>query len=169
MKQPIAISKEDLVFRTATAADAAAVLALYRAAAREGDTEWDEEYPNAQTIDFDLSANGLYVLCRDGRILGSVSKIHWPDLDAMPIWSPCKRPAGLARLCVHPDARGNGLGRVLVEAIRRVAKEQGHDMTHHMASQYMEAPLRIYRSMGFRQVGEIHMFDTDYYGFELEL
>lgn len=169
MKLQTAISKEDLTFRAATAADADAVLALYRAAARAGDTEWDEEYPNAQTIAFDLSAGGLYVLCRGQCILGAVSKIDWPDLDAIPIWSPCSNPAGLARLCVHPEARGNGLGRVLVEEIRRVAKAQGHDMTHHMAGQHVEAPLRIYRGMGFRQMGEIHMFDTDYYGFELEL
>lgn len=169
MKQMTVTSKEDLIFRAAEAAEAEAVLALYRAAAASGDTEWDAEYPNAQTIEMDLSAGGLYVLCRDGRIVGAVSQIDWPDLDAMDIWSPCKRPAGLARLCVHPDARGQGLGRVLVEEIRRVVREQGYDMTHHMASQYMEPPLRIYRSMGFRQVGEIHMFDTDYFGFELEL
>lgn len=169
MKQPIVTSKESLSFRAAAEADAAAVLALYRAASRVGDTEWDEEYPNAQTIDFDLSANGLYVLCDGEQIVGAVSRIDWPELDAMPIWSPCKEPAGLARLCVHPEYRGQGLGQVLVEEIRRVVKAQGFDMTHHMASQHMEAPLRIYRSMGFRQVGEIHMFDTEYYGFELEL
>jgi L-amino acid N-acyltransferase YncA len=169
MKQQTAISKNAYTFRLAQKEEAAEVLDLYRAAAATGDTEWDEEYPNAQTIEMDLAAGGLYVLCQGARIVGAVSRIDWPDLDAMPLWSPCKRPAGLARLCVHPVARGQGLGRVLVEEIRRVVKEQGFDMTHHMASQYMEAPLRIYRSMGFRQVGEIHMFDTDYFGFELEL
>ena len=169
MKQTTVTSNNNLVFRLAEASEAKAVLALYRAAAASGETEWDEEYPNAQTIEMDLAANGLYVLCQDGRIVGAVSQIDWPDLDAMDIWSPCKRPAGLARLCVHPEARGQGLGQVLVEEIRRVVREQGFDMTHHMASQHMEPPLRIYRSMGFRQVGEIHMFDTEYFGFELEL
>ena len=169
MKQMTAISKNNLVFRAAQEAEAGEVLALYRAAAATGETEWDDEYPNAQTIEMGLAANGLYVLCQDGRIVGAVSQIDWPDLDAMDIWSPCKRPAGLARLCVHPEARGQGLGQVLVEEIRRVVREQGFDMTHHMASQHMEPPLRIYRSMGFRQVGEIHMFDTDYFGFEMKL
>lgn len=169
MKQQTAISKGQLTFRLAQPAEAEEVLALYRASSRSGETEWDDEYPNAETIAMDLSAGGLYVLCHKDRIVGAVSKIDWPDLDAMPIWSPCKNPAGLARLCVHPDVRGQGLGQVMVEEIRRIVREQGYDMTHHMASQHMEAPLRIYRSMGFRQVGEIHMFDTDYYGFELEL
>ena len=169
MKQMTAISKNNLVFRAAQDAEAAEVLALYRAAAATGDTEWDDEYPNAETIEMDLTAKGLYVLCQNDRIIGAVSQINWEDLDALPIWSPCKRPAGLARLCIHSDVRGQGLGRVLVEEILHVVRAQGYDMTHHMASQYMEAPLRIYRSMGFRQVGEIHMFDTDYFGFELEL
>ena len=169
MKQQTAISKDAYTFRLARREEADAVLALYRAAAATGDTEWDEEYPNAQTIEMDLAADGLYVLSREGRIVGAVSRIDWPELDELPLWSPCNNPTGLARLCIHPEARGQGLGRVLVEEIRRVVKTQGYDMTHHMASQYMEAPLRIYRSMGFRQVGEIHMFDTDYFGFELEL
>ena len=169
MEQMTVTSKHNLVFRAAQDAEAAEVLALYRAAAATGDTEWDEEYPNAQTIEMDLAAGGLYVLCQGARIVGAVSQIDWPDLDAMPLWSPCKRPVGLARLCVHPDVRGQGLGRVLVEEILRVVRAQGFDMTHHMAGQHMEAPLRIYRSMGFRQVGEIHMFDTDYFGFEMEL
>ncbi len=169
MKPQIAISKEDLVFRAAKAAEAEEVLALYRAAAAAGGTEWDDEYPNLETIAFDLSEDGLFVLCYKDRIVGAVSMIPWDDLDAMPIWTPGGRSTVLARLCVHPDARGQGLGRILVEEIRRVAKDRGYTVTHHMASQYMEAPLRIYRSMGFRQVGEIHMFDTDYYGFELDL
>lgn len=168
MKQPVVISKEDLVFRMACMEDAEAVLALYRAASKSGETEWDDEYPNMNTIQFDLSIDGLYVLCHHNEIVGAVSMIDWDDLNAMQFWTPAKATV-LARLCVHPQVRGAGLGRVMVEEIRRVAKACGFTATRHIASKYMEAPLRIYRSMGFRQVGEVSMFDTDYYAFELEL
>lgn len=168
MKQPVVISKENLAFRMACAEDAEAVLALYRASSKSGETEWDDEYPNMDTIQFDLSIDGLYVLCHNDMIVGAVSMIVWDDLNALPFWSPGNATV-LARLCVNPQVRGAGLGCVLVEEIRRVAKDRGYTVTRHIASKYMEAPLRIYHSMGFRQVGEVSMFDTDYFAFELEL
>lgn len=168
MKPPTVISKENLAFRAAVPKEKAQVLALYRIAANDGETEWDDAYPNAETVDYDLSVNGLFVLCSGEQIIGAISMVPWDDLDEMPIWSSGQATV-LARLCVHPHVRGHGFGHMLVEEIRRVAKARGYTVTHHIASKYIEAPLRIYRSMGFRQVGEVHLFDTDYLAFELEL
>ena len=48
---------------------------------------WNDEYPNEETIDFDLSRDALYVLKTDGKIVGAISIDEDEEVNKLPCWN----------------------------------------------------------------------------------
>ncbi|MDY7115676.1 GNAT family N-acetyltransferase [Halomonas sp. SSL-5] len=64
-----------------------------------------------------------------------------------------RRGSSRARLysfCVHPEFRGTGLGRQLLEALEGAAREHGSDRLGLEVRADNRAALALYRRMGFR-------------------
>ncbi|WP_445000779.1 GNAT family N-acetyltransferase [Halomonas mongoliensis] len=60
------------------------------------------------------------------------------------------RRARLYSFCVHPDARGGGLGRRLLEALAEAAGERGAERLGLEVRADNRVALGLYRRMGFR-------------------
>ncbi|MCA9279074.1 MAG: GNAT family N-acetyltransferase [Phycisphaeraceae bacterium] len=91
----------------------------------------------------------------DGTILGTV-QFH-------PSWAPNQPHKGdIAKLMVHPNARGRGFGRKLMEAVEQHARDAGFRMLTLDTKAGCPAE-QLYRSMGYTHVGTIPEFayDTD--------
>ncbi|SDK28486.1 GNAT family N-acetyltransferase [Billgrantia gudaonensis] len=56
----------------------------------------------------------------------------------------------LYSFCVHPDARGAGIGRRLLEALEREALERGAEYLSLEVRADNRVALRLYRRMGYR-------------------
>ena len=69
------------------------------------------------------------------------------------------RRARLYSLCVHPDARGGGLGRQLVEALEEMATAYGRVELSLEVRADNRIALGLYRRMGFR----LERWLEDYY------
>jgi ribosomal protein S18 acetylase RimI-like enzyme len=88
-----------------------------------------------------------------GRIIGSVmlfppaTSSYGDDVDTAP--SP-----ELRLLAVSPDARGMGIGRLLVDACIRRAREDGATELGLHTSRSMRAAIRTYGAMGFERAPE---------------
>jgi ribosomal protein S18 acetylase RimI-like enzyme len=54
----------------------------------------------------------------------------------------------------------------MMRNIREYAKEKGFEATHHLAAKVNEAANRLYERMGYRKVGLIHVYDTDFNAYE---
>ena len=81
----------------AVRADAAEILALYRAAAKaanqSGRSHWDEDYPNTETIREDIENGYLYIWREDGKIVAAITFMHPYDLDGLGIsWTKSVMP-----------------------------------------------------------------------------
>jgi ribosomal protein S18 acetylase RimI-like enzyme len=69
------------------------------------------------------------------------------------------RRARLYSFCVHPEARGSGLGRRLLEALERLAVDQGAEALGLEVRADNRIALGLYRRMGFR----LERWLADYY------
>lgn len=158
--------------RLATSADAETLLALVRdcvAAMRAaGIEQWDEVYPNAETIARDTDVGTLHVLCEDESIIASVtidSKLDplWQGMD----WSADSEPAAAVhRLMVHPTRQGRGLAKLLMLHAENVARSQGCRSIRLDSFLQNPAAMALYPRLGYRHTGTAMMRKGEFAGFE---
>jgi GNAT superfamily N-acetyltransferase len=160
------------VIRKATAADAGTLLQLVRdcvAAMRAaGIEQWDELYPNAETIERDTVAGTLHVLCDGDTISASITIDQnmdplWQDLR----WSTDSEPAvAVHRLMVHPKWQGHGLAKRLMLHAETVARENGFHSIRLDTFLQNPAAMALYPRLGYRRTGTAMMRKGEFAGFE---
>lgn len=110
-------------------------------------------------------AKNLWIAERNGKILGSVFVI------------PFERSAEVAQLrmlYVEPEARGLGIGTLLVKQVVAFAREHGYRRVRLWTQESLVSARKIYAAQGFKMVGEAephHSFGKDLVSefWELEL
>jgi GNAT superfamily N-acetyltransferase len=117
-----------------------------------------------------LRANGetdAWVAELDGRVVGQVA-LHRAEGEPVLALAqeatglPAERLAVLARLLVHPDARGRGVGRALV----RTATARAHATGRRPVLDVLQSttgPARLYESEGWTRLGPTSL-DLSGYG-----
>lgn len=158
--------------RTATPEDAAALMRLIHecvAAMRAGGIEqWDEVYPNAQTVDTDIATGSLHVLCEGDRIIGCVTVDQqtdplWKDLDWNPAGEP---PAAVHRLMIHPMRQKQGHAKTLMNHAEAVARNQGCHSIRLDSFIQNPAAMALYGQLRYRPTGSAEMRKGRFTGFE---
>lgn len=155
---------------TATRDDREEILALYKTMLY-GPADWNEYYPNEDTIEFDLSRNALYVMKDDeDRIIAAISIDEDEDVKNLSCWSRELIPsAELARLCVRKDMQNQGIAKKMMRHVFEILKKEGNKGVHILVKTGHEAALSSYRAIGFRMVGECNLFDKDFVCMEIPL
>ena len=155
---------------TATRDDREEILALYKTMLY-GPADWNEYYPNEDTIEFDLSRNALYVMKDDeDRIIAAISIDEDEDVKNLSCWSRELIPrAQLARLCVRKDMQNQGIAKKMMRYVFEILKKEGNKGVHILVKTGHEAALSSYSAIGFRMVGECNLFDKDFVCMEIPL
>jgi N-acetylglutamate synthase-like GNAT family acetyltransferase len=108
--------------------------------------------PLSEFAHADSERERIWVAERDGQIVGCIAIVAAsPDV------------AQLRWFLVHPDARGAGLGRRLLDASVAFSREQGYHRIILWTVSALEAAAHLYRAVGFRKVEEKpeHSWGTD--------
>jgi predicted N-acetyltransferase YhbS len=122
----------------------------------------------ANLLDLDARADEsrLLVAERAGRIVGTVTffedavkeGLGWPSG-----W------AGLRALAVDPNARGHGIGRLLMEACRDRARAAGARVLCLHTASFMAAAVAIYQDMGFQRAPAFDFSPAGHLGVEVDV
>ena len=161
------------IFRKALLADENYILSIYKAVKEkgkvDGTSDWNEDYPNKEILKEDLKKEQAYVLISNEDVIAAITMIEEdePGIQTMP-WTKA-RACFLARLCVSPEYQGRGIGEKMMKYISECAKEKGFEATHHLAAKVNEAANRLYVRMGYRNLGPIHLYETDFNAYEMLL
>lgn len=62
----------------------------------------------------------------------------------------------MKRLYVRDEARGHGIGRLLVEAVMERGRELGYDTMRFDTAPELDAAIALYHSMGFERIPMYH-------------
>lgn len=144
------------------------ILALYKTMLY-GPADWNEHYPNEDTIDFDMSRNALYVMKNElDEIIAAISIDEDEEVDKLPCWSIM--PGGeLSRLCVRKDMQNHGIAKEMMRYAFDVLKNEGKNGVHILVRIGHTKALSTYAKLGFKTVGECHLFDKDFICMEIKL
>lgn len=147
----------------ATPEDAGAVLKLYRSLLG-GAALWTEQYPDENTIEFDLKRDALFLIKNDrNEVIASLSIDEDENVIGLDCWSPQLEPSGeLARLAVSKDYQGQGLAKKLILYAFDVLRSRGYRGCRLLVVHTHEVAKKAYSSMGFRTVGTCHLYEHDY-------
>jgi len=131
--------------------------------------DWDEGYPNEDTIDFDLSRDSLFIMKNDdNEIIAAISIDEDEEVNALACWSRELYPsAELARLVVRSDMENRGIARKMMMYTFDVIKQRGMKGVHILVRPNHVRALASYEPLGYRRVGECHLFKKDYICLEL--
>ncbi len=144
------------------------ILALYKTMLH-GPADWNEHYPSEDTIDFDMSRNALYVMKNElGEIIAAISIDEDEEVDKLPFWNIA--PSGeLSRLCVRSDMQNHGIAKEMMRYTFNVLKKEGRKGVHILVRTGHTKALSTYAKLGFKTVGECHLFDKDFICMEIKL
>lgn len=146
------------------------ILSLYKTMLY-GPADWNEYYPNEETIEFDLSRNALYVMKNDEeQIIAAISIDEDEDVDKLECWSKELMPSGeVSRLCVRKDMQNQGIAKQMMRYLFDIFRNEGKKGVHILVKTGHEAALASYGALGFKAVGECNFFDKDFVCMEMAL
>lgn len=148
--------------------DTAEILALYRCNLN-GPADWNMDYPNEETIAFDLSRDALFVMKNEkNEIIATISIDQDEEVEALTCWSKDLYPVSeLSRLCVRADARNQGISKAMMRHVFAVLKEQGKKGVHILVKTGHTVALKSYQTLGFEIIGSCQLFGKDFVCMEI--
>lgn len=125
--------------------------------------QWDEEYPDLETVTDDIIEENLYIMKDDDNINGIVTINEQQDDEySEVIWrSNSPKILVIHRLAVDPKVQGNSVGKSLVAFAEDLAIEKGYDSIR--LDTYCGNPIanQFYKKLGYEKVGHIYFPHKD--------
>ncbi len=147
----------------ASETDAEEILALYRSMIG-GPADWNQYYPSMETIASDLERNSLFVMKNEqGEIIAAISIDKDDEVESLDCWNKEKVPAAeVSRLCVRSDMQGRGIAKMMMEYVFGMVQNREKKAVHLLVRTGHPAAFQCYRSLGFQEVGNCHMYEKDF-------
>lgn len=103
-----------------------------------------------------------------GEIIAAISIDEDEEVDKLPCWSIM--PGGeLSRLCVRKDMQNHGIAKEMMRYAFDMLKNEGKNGVHILVRTGHTKALSTYAKLGFKTVGECHLFDKDFICMEIKL
>ena len=153
-----------MTLRPGTHADIPAIMEIIRAVVpvmrATGNLQWDDLYPNPEAYDLDVQLNRLWVaeITRDSttHLAGVVALTTDQDPEYADAGWDITIPAIVVhRLAVHPDFKGRGIARALMQQAEVIARAQRIAEIRVDTNTQNLAIQKLLPQLGYSYVGEI--------------
>lgn len=150
------------MIRKATTTDIEAILELTKACANHmisnGIFQWNEHYPNQATFENDVKRGELFVIEKNGLIVGCIVISTIMDAEYIPIkWMTANtNNVYIHRLAVHPNQQGKGIARQLMDYAEELSKQNNFTSVRLDTFSLNLRNQKFYESRGYRQLGTIY-------------
>ncbi len=140
-----------------------------------GIDQWDEHYPDRESIRQDLETKTLFAMRSDTEILGIVVLNEKQDEEYAQIkWSTAEKDRNLVvhRLAVHPNHQGKGLARKLMDFAEDYARSNDYSAIRLDTFSQNPRNQRFYLNRGYTDLGPVFLKykkDHPYFCYELLL
>ena len=134
-----------------------------------GPAGWSVDYPNRDTIDFDLKRDSLFVMKNvSGEIVAAATIDDDKDAEELDIWtvSPARI---LSRICVRRNMQNRGLARRMLSYITGYMKDSGFKGARLLIHEGNDIAIRSYTRAGFHILGERLLDGINYICMEQEI
>jgi GNAT superfamily N-acetyltransferase len=138
----------------------------------EGVDQWDDVYPNSAKLAADVGTGSLYVATgADGGVVGAVTINDHQDPEYADVpWKLRRSRIGVVhRLMVQPSAQGRGVGAATMRLAEDRARELGFEALRLDAFVSNPRSLRLYRRLGYAEVGGVTFRKGAFRCFEKDL
>jgi ribosomal protein S18 acetylase RimI-like enzyme len=132
----------------------------YRGAVQDG--LFEAYLSSALDVASRLQSAEVLVAEVDGRMVGTITFYANANDEGMPSRFP-SHTAGIRATAVEPSARGNGIGRALVDACIERAEAAGLASIALHTADFMVAAVALYEKAGFRRAPAYDYRASDYF------
>lgn len=160
--------------RVATMNDLQDIVDLYQSHKGAKACTWNEHYPTDEEATRDIQKELLYCICDEqDKVIAVASGVteEEDDGEAREVnfgWSDTHgTPCDIARVGVSKSHQNEGLGKKVVQYLIDDLKEKGYTAFRLIVSKTNPNAVKLYKSLGFTQCGEVYLYNVDWYCYEL--
>lgn len=128
---------------------------------REGNPQWDDNYPRRTDFQRDIEENTLYVFADDGdeiKGLVCINDVEMPEYEPLD-WSCRERALILHRMAVAPSSRREGIGSALLALAEELAAQQSVRCLKTDTYCDNDKMNGMFLKKGYSKIGEVHFGD----------
>ncbi len=133
--------------------------------------QWDDKYPDRQTIEDDIRNQTMYGYMDDGVLCGMIvlNEMQSPEYAHVNWKYKDDKPLVVHRLCVKPAYQGRGIATKLIIFSEEYAKERMYKNIRLDAFIQNPAAVGLYRKLNYTEVGVVEFRKGRFYCFEKHL
>jgi len=154
-------------FRKASDADVSSIMRIIKQAqdflGEQGVDQWQDNYPNSETIMNDIHNNNGYILKKDDILIGTVAVIFGVEKDYETIyngkWLSNHEYAAVHRIAVGSEYKGLGLASIILKNVEEICLNKG---IHSIKVDTHEENLpmqKLLKKNGFQYCGIVYLED----------
>lgn len=155
-------------FRKAVEADINSIINIIKQAQdyfkKQEINQWQNNYPNFETVKNDISNENGYVLVKDNIVVGTVTVIFGSEKNYEYIyagkWMSNYKYAVIHRIAVDSNSKGLGLALVILRNIEEICLNMGVRSIRVDTHRENKSMLKLLHKNGFQYCGIIYLQDN---------
>lgn len=132
---------------------------------RQNIYQWDDVYPDHNTIIADISSGGMFGVFKNGNLAGIVvlDKNQPPEYSTIKWESGASIPLVMHRLCVRPKFQGQGIAKQLLTFSEQFAINNSFNSIILDAFSGNPAAINLYENNGYLKKGAVAFRKGEFY------